>query len=201
MFKVIQVSWSLDMQSCLKNITDAIFFASVFAVACSSLHWKCRPVFTCYSEVRCQQQTPDLPASWSCWLASSPWFPLELLGKLQTVCAHMHIPPQELQATVNSENMASVTFFHNGSAYRGFSTLGLLWTSSMETFYGLIMCVFSNIWNLVTIHFNCLGNYCKAFFLWNSSSILWTKKLQQTFHAHEGEWIISQLLCLSELSL
>ncbi len=36
-FELIQVSWSLDMPSCFENnVTEAMFLASLFTVACSS---------------------------------------------------------------------------------------------------------------------------------------------------------------------
>ncbi len=70
----------------------------------------------------------------------------------------------------------------------------------MEAFQGFIM-VYFYIWILVTIHFGCFADYCQAFFLWNSSSVLWIKKLHSTFYQHEGEKIVTEFSFLDEVSL
>ncbi len=90
--------------------------------------------------------------------------------------------------------------FQKNLACRGFRTLGLHRTSCMEAFYSSVM-YFFNMWILVNNHYNCLEHDCNIFFLWNSTRILWTKKLYPTLHRHEAELVMTEFSFLGELSL
>ncbi len=73
----------------------------------------------------------------------------------------------------------------------GFGTIGLIQMGSMEQFMVLsflfmYVFIYFYIWILVTIHFSCLEDYCNAFFLWDSSCVLWTQKVLLAFYWQEG---------------
>ncbi len=54
--------------------------------------------------------------------------------------------------------------------------------------------IFNSHLNLISIRFNCLVDGFHAPVLWNSSSVLWTKKLYSTFYQHEGEQKMTEFL-------
>ncbi len=189
--------WSLDMSSCFENHHWCHVFSLSAHCSLKLLRWElrlcsevkqtrahgiCGCVFTCYPEVWGQQQTPGQQTCNQCELS---------LGALE--CAHCR-----LQWTVRLKTGITDVFLKN-LEYRGYKTLGLLQTSSMEASYFFIMCFF-NIWISVTIQYICLGDYCNTFCLWNSGS-LWTKELHPTFTRHEGKEIMMEFLFLGELSL
>ncbi len=98
------------------------------------------------------------------------------------------------KAPVNSEakDMASVTFFKITWHVKASGPLCYLRQAVWRHFYGFIVNFFY-VWNLATFCFNCLGDNCSAFFLWNFSSVLWNRKLHQTFLSAwdwlENNWI------------
>ncbi len=71
----------------------------------------------------------------------------------------------------------------------GISRLQDTWIISDKHYGGILWFyyVFLNVWILVSSRLNCLGDDFNVFFLWNSGSVLWTKKLHPTFRQHEGE--------------
>ncbi len=146
-----------------------MFLASLFTAA-----WV---VFARYPEVQCQQQTlrlvPHRPA------ARAP----------DGVCAQVHVNVVPFsRATGHSEQWAkiitSVTFFRTT---RNVETSGHLnyFARALWRHFMVYWCFYVRI--LVTIWLNCLGDFYKVFFLWNSSSLLWTKKLHLTFVLHKGK--------------
>ncbi len=138
-------------------------------------HGLCRPVFTCYLKPGASSRhrwhtCPEIPSSWSCGYVSSRL-------ELQTVCAcacrgerGSHVRSRRLQWTAMLKTWHQWHFSKLLVSW-GFRAVGLLWTSSMEAFYDFIMFLFY-VWILVTVHFNRVGDDCKAFFTWNSSSEL-----------------------------
>ncbi len=110
---------------------------------------------------------------------------------------------QELQVIVNSgtENTASVTFFKTTWHVEASGHL-LYFGRAVWIHFMVLLCNFSNqVLILVTIRYNCLRVYCDAFFLWNSSSVLWAEILLMTFHRHEEERVMTEFSFLGELYL
>ncbi len=111
------------------------------------------------------------------------------LGRCVHTCMWKRFPSQELQHTVNSEveNRASVPFFIITWLVEAFWHLDNFGQADWRNFIVSLAYVLFYIWKLVTIHYNCLRDYCNTFFLWNSSSVLWMEKIQPTFYQHESK--------------
>ncbi len=161
--KVIQVSWSLSMPSCFENVTDDMFLASVFTVACSSWeedhgHVQHIPFEACVAILGgTKESSPTCRINWRATLVSAAGTGLP--GSMKTGL-YYHV----IRVSDVSKHLGMLRF----------RTLGLVLTSSMEVFYGYILFYLSIFFyfQIVTIHF---GTWLQCLFLWKSSSGLCIK--------------------------
>ncbi len=145
--KVIKVSeWSLNKPSCSEKCPWRHVNNHTVHCSLQLLTWEPATFI-------CQQQTPDLPSNWSCRQANSPWSLFAPASFRHCVCLCAREGDSHVTQHLNY-------FRREIGRY-----------SMFVFFFFLTKFLIFKVWNFVTIRFNCLGDVCSSFFLWNLSCV------------------------------